>query len=284
LQTADIPGPATDAVDRALKTQSAASLFLYGFLALAVGLVLVRLVARFFDRSLPRPPPPRPLHPALLIASVFFVPLSAWLAARLLGIGKSGAGMDLRGQIAAESLVTAAFLVFLIAWTARFKQGLPELGVHTRQLGTALLFAVVFYVAFIPGFLGANSIEYGVWAALGKPMPHQAAVDAFAHDPAVRHDLLVLGGIVLFVPCFEELAFRGVIQHFLTHWVGSGAGIVLTAICFTLPHDANRGSVFALGLALSWLRARTGNLLAPLCFHVLHNGFTLAMIASTGGA
>ena len=75
----------------------------------------------------------------------------------------------------------------------------------------------------------------------------------------------------------EELAFRGILQPLLTSAWGPLPGIGMTALLFAAFHGSPAQLVvpFLLGLALGWLRWRTGSLWPGVLGHALHNGVTL---------
>ncbi|MCI0724617.1 MAG: CPBP family intramembrane metalloprotease [Acidobacteria bacterium] len=80
----------------------------------------------------------------------------------------------------------------------------------------------------------------------------------------------------------EELFFRGYLQQRVASWAKSigqvhlGLPIFLSALLFAIAHllvspGWQRAAVFLPGLAMAWLRQRTGGLLAPAGFHWLAN-------------
>jgi membrane protease YdiL (CAAX protease family) len=108
------------------------------------------------------------------------------------------------------------------------------------------------------------------------------------------------GGLRLFVlapflcvgaPFFEELYFRGLLQRSAVRRLGTGAGIVLSAVAFGLVHvtgDLSGWSSVALitalasfGAVLSWLAQRTGRLGPGLVAHATFNAITLLALAAT---
>jgi sodium transport system permease protein len=93
---------------------------------------------------------------------------------------------------------------------------------------------------------------------------------------------LLLAGIA------EELLFRGVLFGWLARHLRVWASIVVTAVLFTAEHGyypvlLPLGLVF--GLALGWLRARTGSVLPGVAIHILTDSmlFALALIATAHG-
>jgi membrane protease YdiL (CAAX protease family) len=87
---------------------------------------------------------------------------------------------------------------------------------------------------------------------------------------------------LLWVVVPEELFFRGYVQGRWNVWARErGAGIqwapvLFTAMLFAAAHlvvlpDPGRAAVFFPGLVMSWLRERSGGLLAPAGFHLVAN-------------
>lgn len=86
---------------------------------------------------------------------------------------------------------------------------------------------------------------------------------------------------VLVAPLFEELLFRGLLlqvvwQYLRVAWVA----IVVSALVFGLVHMAQPQDVpplVTLGLALGYLRVRTGSLWPGIVLHAAFNGRTIAL-------
>lgn len=102
------------------------------------------------------------------------------------------------------------------------------------------------------------------WLGWGAPRDWLPPVTAAAVHP------------LLFQAVPEELFFRGYVQTRLRAWAGPRSAIVLTALLFTLAHlvvapSWVRAGVLLPGLVMSWLRERSGGLLAPTSFHWISN-------------
>lgn len=279
---------ATDAIERCLTSLAAGPRCALGVAGLVVGGAAALFVSR---RLLPNAPEasraeaPRSFRLALLPALAV-----VWLAATFLAIlifanrkEADGATRDLRAEIRALWFVAAVVVVFLVVWVRRLGDGVTDLGVTGRALGRTLLATLVFYVACFPAQIGAAALESGVCELLGRTPATQAAVLAFARDPTLFADPVVVGAIVLAAPLYEELLFRGVLLRFLLRAAPAAIAIALDAAAFMLVHGGGYAAVFVLGAALAWLMAKTRSLAAPLCFHVVHNGLALFLIATTAG-
>ena len=102
--------------------------------------------------------------------------------------------------------------------------------------------------------------------------------------------LLAFFGIAI-APFVEELFFRGLVYPvFERHW-GLEAAVLATAACFAAIHVPQLGggwaevlAIFLVGAAFSYVRGRTGSLVAPYLMHVGYNTtlFAAIFVASQG--
>jgi sodium transport system permease protein len=83
--------------------------------------------------------------------------------------------------------------------------------------------------------------------------------------------------IAVIGPICEEIAFRGFILSGFRRLGRTGLAIVLTSIAFGLTHSIMQQSIVAgiTGLLIAYLAVRTGSLLPPVLFHIIHNGLAL---------
>jgi membrane protease YdiL (CAAX protease family) len=91
-------------------------------------------------------------------------------------------------------------------------------------------------------------------------------------------------GICVMPGIFEELAFRGVIFGALQRVLGSGEALLVSALMFAILHLSvpSMPHLFLMGLALGWLRLRTGSLLPGMLMHFTHN--LLVLLAERNGS
>jgi membrane protease YdiL (CAAX protease family) len=101
--------------------------------------------------------------------------------------------------------------------------------------------------------------------------------------PTIRYtdDLFAAGwgwGMSILLVCVqpavvEEVAFRGVIFSALREALESGEAVIVRALMFMILHLSvpSFPHLLLIGLALGWLRARTGSLLPGMCLHFTHN-------------
>jgi membrane protease YdiL (CAAX protease family) len=84
--------------------------------------------------------------------------------------------------------------------------------------------------------------------------------------------------VALLPPVCEELLSRGFLFSSFRARFGDAKAILLSALLFGLLHlDVHRIPATALaGVALGYVRLRTGSIVAPILFHVTYNGLLLA--------
>jgi membrane protease YdiL (CAAX protease family) len=97
-----------------------------------------------------------------------------------------------------------------------------------------------------------------------------------------RHAGAFVANFVLFAviaPFVEELTFRGAGQSLL-RFLGRAPSIVLVGVAFGLAHGLVEALLVLVpfGMALAWLRDRTGSVLPGMLVHALFNGAALALI------
>ena len=87
---------------------------------------------------------------------------------------------------------------------------------------------------------------------------------------------MILSAMVL-APIVEELLFRGFLYHGIRRKAGVKAALIVTSAVFALIHPPQvMAPIFVVGLSLGYLYERTGTLIAPIAFHAVFNGWTVA--------
>ena len=109
-------------------------------------------------------------------------------------------------------------------------------------------------------------------------------------DSRMSVELLMALGILV-APLVEETIFRGFLYPLLARQFGVPVGIVITGLVFGLMHAAQLWGgwsqialLVGVGITLTWVRARTGTVLASFLMHLGYNGLLFAaFVAATGG-
>jgi membrane protease YdiL (CAAX protease family) len=92
--------------------------------------------------------------------------------------------------------------------------------------------------------------------------------------------LAVLAVLVLVAPVTEEPLFRGLILGGFLRRYAPGVALTLSALLFAAAHLSpwQLPGIFAVGLALGWLYARTQNLLPCLLGHAFVNALPVGLL------
>jgi uncharacterized protein len=166
-----------------------------------------------------------------------------------------------------------------------------------RGLVEALAISGIVFPIFTAAFVGYAAIVPHLPSALARVIAPYA-LPARPQWPALPPDLLVRMLVQLFVVALpEELFYRGFMQ---SAWERSapergfrflgarlGAGFFATQLLFAAGHlvvfQPWRIATFFPGLLFGWLRARTGDIAAPVFFHAFSNLFIALLEAAFYG-
>jgi membrane protease YdiL (CAAX protease family) len=226
-------------------------------------------------------PRPRP-HPTRLAFWIFFVGLIAAVnyAARFAGGNGAGSRGVSHQQVysystfAGGTVVYAVWLgIVLLIAIDRFDLlalRLPRSWRRALGLGVVAvigIFAWEAVVSYIP-LPQSPGNEQGVTNVHWEP----------AHAGAFAANFVLFAVIAPFV---EELTFRGAGQSLL-RFLGRVPSIVLVGIAFGLAHGLVEALLILVpfGMALAWLRDRTGTVLPGMLVHAVFNGAALAVIVA----
>jgi hypothetical protein len=131
--------------------------------------------------------------------------------------------------------------------------------------------------------LGGVLLMTGILAGLTGQEPPQFMADTFNSARAAGLLPLLLVAFVLLAPLQEELLFRGFLFRGFAPSFGLWPTIALSAALWAITHAQYQwffvGEIFALGIALGWLRARSGSTILTFALHALINGMALLEVA-----
>ena len=133
-------------------------------------------------------------------------------------------------------------------------------------------------LAFIVSFAGRFFNEKG-------ELPIE---EMFHSRPTV---ILLMGFGILVAPLVEETMFRGFLYPIIARRFGVSAGIIVTGVLFGAMHAQQLwggwgqiGLLIAVGILLTWVRARTGTVTASYLVHLGYNSLLfLGFFIATGG-
>jgi len=161
-----------------------------------------------------------------------------------------------------DALVLVTTLVFAVRYW-------PSLRPQLRRPGFDRWEAWVGLVALVP-LLGVNAAYHGlIREMLGA---EGRSWIAGLREAGLSEGVLFLS-IAVFPAVSEEIAFRGLLQHWLHVAVRPLTAIALAAALFAALHFnvVSYPYLFAVGVLLGWMRWRTGSLWPSMAAHFLHN-------------
>jgi membrane protease YdiL (CAAX protease family) len=201
-----------------------------------------------------------------------------WITAGLLGLSpddRFGAFVISRLSFHGAVVVFVHLLVreHGLTWNEAF--GLNRPGAMMAMLLSMGLTLVVLPCAWFLGQLSARSMTW-----LHMEPSAQEAVTTMQSMVDIPQQLYMAGAAVLLVPVAEELLFRGVLYPWIKGLGWPRAAFWGTSILFGAVHMTLMTFVplTFLGLCLTWLYERTGNLLAPIFAHSLFNLANLMLL------
>jgi membrane protease YdiL (CAAX protease family) len=173
-----------------------------------------------------------------------------------------------------------------------------EIGLHIL-IQSAILFVVTLVFASIHWkslavqFKRLGFLQWHPYAALGLLAPLLCVnylyhgwirTLAGAEDPLskLREDQLGMGVMVLLIcvvpAILEEIAFRGLVQHWLQTALRPWRAILVASALFTALHFSivSFPYLFCVGMLLGWTKWKTGSLYPCMLIHFLHNYVVIA--------
>lgn len=173
--------------------------------------------------------------------------------------------------------------------------GQQSLGVHMVILDAALFVTTTFFTVYYWRSLVAQLKRFGflhpaAWIGLGLLVPVLAighgyhelvramiGEEGFDFVDTLRDDGFNEAAIIFFMCIFpavsEEIAFRGLLQHWLQLAIRPRRAILLAAALFSAMHLSlvSAPYLFLGGILLGWVKWKTGSLYPSMLIHFLHN-------------
>ena len=215
-------------------------------------------------------------HPARLVAWLLFVGALAALSygSRSLDV-ETPDDIAYRYSSSVAALIQYGLMLVILLFLAR---GLPlrdAFGLRRphswkRALGLAAVALLVIWAAAaaLSPFLDASG-EQGLVPTEWDPSRAGAFAAFFV-------------SVTVVAPTVEELTYRGLGFALLAPY-GAALAVVVTAVLFGAAHGLVVGLpvLVVFGLAIGWLRARTGSVYPAMLLHAVFNGTALVVAVST---
>lgn len=191
---------------------------------------------------------------------------------------------DLAGAIITfifTALIEGAFLLAPLYYARRTVQQAQEaIQAGARAVSRTLGLRGFNVLRTLPWIIGLLLLIFGFDSLYGYVITtfhlslqtnDQVVLNASQFEPLTTYALLA--GSVIVAPFCEELFFRGFVLPGLRHELSPAWAILISAALFAVAH-ADPGSfipLFVIGLALAFLRLRSGSTWASMSLHVLNN-------------
>jgi len=145
----------------------------------------------------------------------------------------------------------------------------PSLAVQLKRLGLFRPAALLGLLALAP-LLGFNYLYHG-WLIRQMGAEHTLPLSRLRELGLTEPTL-----IFFFCVCpavIEEIAFRGLVQHWLQVAISPVRALVLASALFTVLHFSVLSApyIFAVGMVLGVAKWKTGSLYPSMLIHLIHN-------------
>jgi hypothetical protein len=159
-----------------------------------------------------------------------------------------------------------------MGWRRLHLSGQTTMGAAIRCLGGGAMLAVI--VTFAGKFLNEKA---------------ELPIEELFRSRSTVILLMCFG--ILVAPLVEETIFRGFLYPIIARSFGMAAGVIFTGILFGAMHAQQLwggwgqiGLLIAVGIFLTWVRARTGTVVASYLVHLGYNSMLfLGFYSATGG-
>lgn len=214
--------------------------------------------------------------------------LSVWLLS-MMGIGLAiNYGFETAPAGTREGLMYPAIFLLdglliaamLIIARLTFARRLKGFGLSIRNIGKDAGWAAVYLAAVYPLVIGS------IWGVLivGRFINDDFGIEVhesltfLSGNTDLILQIMAVAAVVVVVPVFEEMLFRGFLQTAIRSVTQSPwAGIVLTSALFSILHPPTHiPALFCLSCGLGYAYERSGSLFRSIFMHILFNGLSVA--------
>ncbi len=169
----------------------------------------------------------------------------------------------------------AAFVGAAVLFAARTGRVLPaQFGLVRTRVRPAIGWMLLAYVVYI-------GLAW-VWALIVDSKAQDTLPDSLGVDESTVALVAVCVLVTVIAPLAEEVFFRGYFYGALRNWRGPWLAALLTGLVFGAIHAGGTDAVFLvplaiLGMALCFVRERTGSLLPCIALHALNNALAFGV-------
>jgi len=218
-----------------------------------------------------------------------FIIVVIWIV--LVGLAVKITGWRLKGSeqwladfatyMAVGVIELTMIIAFVIIARKGFARRLKGFGLNWRQIGGDFFAAVVNFIAIWPLVLLAVALVVFVGRAVAGSdfqMPKSEGLTVIIENPRLFLKLVVVVFIVVVVPMFEEMLFRGLLQSIIRSSFDRPWFAILTAsIIFATMHPLMHWpALFVLSICMGYAYEKSGSLFRPIFIHAIFNGVSAA--------
>lgn len=186
------------------------------------------------------------------------------------------------------AIVELALLAVLLYFgKAYFTRGLKGMGFNFKTIITDIKAGTVNLVAVYPLVMAGIFVMVLagklIWGS-DFQMEVSEGLVAVTSYPQISLRILLFVFVVLIVPVFEEVLFRGFLQSMVRGYVQRPwAAIALTSLIFTSLHPSTHWlGVFMLSCGMGYAYERSGSLFRSIFMHMLFNGISMTATLLSG--
>ena len=182
--------------------------------------------------------------------------------------------------------IVVIVIIFCVA-SKSFVRGLKGFGLNVRTAGTDFIEAMINFATVMPlviaGILLAMYLGQVIVGPEFKLESSEGLVVILKHDQLALR-LLLLGFVIIVVPVFEELLFRGLLQSMIRGFVhGPWEAIFLASAAFTVMHPVTHWlALFILAGCMGYAYEKSGSLFRPIFIHAFFNAASVTAALLTG--
>lgn len=221
--------------------------------------------------------------PSRLTGVEVFLALTSWLFIDFLvgivfaAIRKGQAAIEPIWLLTSNSISRTLLVAILLLMLREVRLPWRWVGFHRYHWRTWVKYGVAGICFWGPLTLLAN-----VWvrAFIEQKRPHPVQ-ELFSKSLETAAWPMVIFSVAVAAPIFEELLFRGILQTWMTRWIGPVGAIVATSALFGGVHAytwPDPVPLFVFGLGLGYVYQTSRSLVVPIVMHATFNFANLLIL------
>ena len=157
-----------------------------------------------------------------------------------------------------------------------FARRLKGMGLDPRTLGRDFVAAVVNFISIFPLIMLSIALVLYLGRQLAGPsfqMDQSEGLMVIMENKQLSLRLLLIGFVIIVVPVFEEMLFRGMVQSVLRSvFGGPWSAIAVSSMIFAMMHPWTHWvPLFVLAMCMGYAYEKSGSLFRPIFIHAFFN-------------